>query len=133
MHQERKRRELDSNKVMIMINETWDMNEQSKHTQNGMVYYDYQDGLWKRMNDNYHQVVSMLVKLVKTFIPLCLKVPEWYPTEKRDEKFREKDECDEVLNNERIKNNNKYEREWITPNNTIRVVNKENRKLSNLN
>lgn len=108
------------------------MNEKGSYDMNGIVYYDYWDGTWKLMNDNYHQMVIMSVKLVKTFSPLYIEAPEWHSMGKRAEKLKETDRGDEVPNNGRIKEDNKHEREWITPKDTIRVLNEENCKLNDI-
>ena len=72
---------------MKMRKETRDMYTQSINTQvqqivgNGMTCCDNCDNAWQLWNDNYYQMVSMLINVVKTLSQLHIEAPEWYPME----------------------------------------------------
>ena len=73
-----------------MNNDTWALHMHSVNTRNGMACYDHCDSMMKLWNDNYHQMVIMLVNIVKTLSPLRIEAPEWYPMEQQDEIAEEK-------------------------------------------
>ena len=47
---------------------------------NGEVWNGQMDQEWQLWNNNYHQIVNILINIVKTFSPLRADTPEWYPT-----------------------------------------------------
>lgn len=62
----------------------------------GTTHYNPMDYTWQLCYENYHQIVRILVDIVKTHRPLRLKSPEWYPNENRASEGKENGECEEV-------------------------------------
>ena len=46
---------------------------------NGTVYYGDVDDEWHLYNNNYHEIVSLLVGIVKNLSSLRIEAPEWHP------------------------------------------------------
>lgn len=50
---------------------------------NRTIYYDQIDHSWCLCNENYHQMVSILVNIVKNVSSLCGDATKWHLPEKR--------------------------------------------------
>lgn len=46
---------------------------------NMSTYYEQMDQDWRLCNSNYHQMVQVMMRLVKTLSPLIIDMLKWYP------------------------------------------------------
>ena len=53
------------------------------------VYCDQMDHNWRLWNDNYNEMVNMLIKIAKNSSMLRIEAPEWYSEECRDKNGKE--------------------------------------------
>ena len=55
--------------------------------------------MWHLHNENYHQMVSVLIQVVRTISPLRIEAPEWHPKVVDGDVEEDKGKC-KKLNNE---------------------------------
>ena len=123
-------------KTRIMeANTRRDENVQSSSAQarydigNGTTYYDQTDHMWQIHDENYHQMVSILVNIVRNFSPLRIEAPEWYPYEFRVEEGVESVGCNNMINRNGNKIKSVKQEKWMKPNKVVRVLPMEKQKV----
>lgn len=84
--------------------------------------------MWQLHNENYHQMVSILVNVVKNFSPLRIEAPEWYPREYRVKEGVESLGCNDTRDKNGVKTKSVKEDEWRKPNKVVRVLPMERKK-----
>ena len=65
-----------------------------------VIYYGENTNMWCLQNNNYHQMVSVMMQIIKNLSPLRIEAPEWYPIQKEDQVSVSKKSIDENAENE---------------------------------
>ena len=49
----------------------------------GTRYYDETANLWQMYNENYHNMVGIMMQIIKRSSMLRIEAPEWYPIQEK--------------------------------------------------
>ena len=92
----------------------------------GTRYHDETANLWQMYNENYHNMVGIMIQIIKSSSMLRIEAPEWYPIQEKTQGQASSHKgivsCEKI----RLKQDNNNEdglKKWVTPRKCVKGTN----------